>query len=81
MLFRSWGTVLQTHVPEDMVSRVASFDSLGVALFGPLGLVLAGPLTDAHGASSTAVMAAVIALVAGLAPLASRGVRNVERLA
>ena len=81
LTFTFWGTVLQTHVPEDMVSRVASFDSLGVALFGPLGLVLAGPLTDAHGASSTAVMAAVIALVAGLAPLASSGVRNVERLA
>jgi MFS family permease len=81
LTFTFWGTVLQTHVPQDMVSRVASFDSLGIALFGPLGLVLAGPLTDAHGASSTAVMAAAIALTAGLAPLLSRGVRNVERVA
>lgn len=79
LTFTFWGTVIQTHVPEDVVSRVGSFDALGVALFGPLGLLIAGPLTDAHGASSTAVMAGAVALLAGLAPLASRGVRSVER--
>lgn len=79
LTFTFWGTVIQTHVPEDVVSRVGSFDALGVALFGPLGLLIAGPLTDAHGASSTAVMAGAVALIAGLAPLASSGVRSVER--
>ncbi|MEY3690462.1 MAG: hypothetical protein RJB57_117 [Actinomycetota bacterium] len=81
LTFTFWGTVLQTHVPDDMVSRVGSFDALGVALFGPLGLVLAGPLVDAHGAPTTAVLAACVALTAATVPLANRGVRNVERLA
>lgn len=79
LTFTFWGTVIQTHVPEELVSRVGSFDALGVALFGPLGLVIAGPLTDAHGPSSTAVMAAAVALLAGLVPLLSSGVRSVER--
>ena len=79
LTFTFWGTVLQTHVPEDVVSRVGSFDALGVALLGPVGLLVAGPLTDSFGASSTGVMAAALALAAGVAPLASRGVRNVER--
>lgn len=81
LTFTFWGTVLQTQVPEDMVSRVASFDALGVAMFGPLGLVIAGPLTDTHGASFTAVMAACVALLAAVVPLANRGVRSVGRAA
>lgn len=78
--FTWWGTTLQTHVPEDVISRVGSFDALGVALFGPVGLVIAGPLVDSIGASSTAVIVGVIALVAGTAPLAFRSVRGVETL-
>ncbi|MEY2711090.1 MAG: hypothetical protein RL487_873, partial [Actinomycetota bacterium] len=66
-------------VPEEVVSRVGSFDALGVALLGPIGLLVAGPLTDSFGASSTGVMAAALALAAGVAPRASRGVRGVER--
>ena len=81
LTFTFWGTVLQTQVPEDMVSRVGSFDALGVALFGPLGLVIAGPLVDAHGASTTAVLAACVALAAALVPLSNRGVRGVTRAA
>ena len=81
LTFTFWGTVLQTQVPEDMVSRVGSFDALGVALFGPLGLVIAGPLVDAHGASTTAVLAACVALAAALVPLSNRGVRSVGRAA
>ena len=79
LTFTFWGTSLQTQVPEDMVSRVGSFDALGVALFGPLGLVIAGPLVDAHGPSTVAVLAACVALVAALVPLANRGVRSVGR--
>lgn len=79
LTFTFWGTVLQTQVPEEMVSRVGSFDSLGVALFGPLGLVIAGPLVDAHGASTVAVLAAVLALAASVVPLSNRGVRSVGR--
>ena len=81
LTFTFWGTVLQTHVPDDMVSRVGSFDALGVALFGPLGLVLAGPLVDAHGAPTVAVLAACVALAAALVPLANRGVRGVTQAA
>ncbi|NBR01431.1 MAG: hypothetical protein EBT97_13500, partial [Actinobacteria bacterium] len=61
LTFTFWGTVLQTHVPGDVVSRVGSFDALGVALLGPVGLLVAGPLTDSFGASSTGVMAAALA--------------------
>lgn len=78
--FTWWGTTLQTHVPEDVISRVGSFDALGVALFGPVGLVLAGPLVDSIGASSTSVIVGVVALLAGTAPLAFGSVRRVESL-
>ena len=76
--FTWFGTTLQTQVPEDVISRVGSFDALGVALFGPVGLVFAGPLVDSIGASTTSTIAGVVALVSGAAPLVFASVRRLE---
>jgi len=38
---------LQTHVPEHLVSRIASVNMLGCLVAVPLGLGLAGPLAQA----------------------------------
>ena len=76
--FTWFGTTLQTQVPEDVISRVGSFDALGAALFGPVGLVFAGPLVDSIGASKTSTIAGVVALVSGAAPLVFASVRRLE---
>ena len=39
-------SVLQTHVPEHLVSKVASVNLLGSLSAVPLGLALAGPLAE-----------------------------------
>jgi predicted MFS family arabinose efflux permease len=76
--FTWFGTTLQTQVPEDVISRVGSFDALGAALFGPVGLVIAGPLVDSVGASTTSTVAGIVALVSGVAPLVFASVRRLE---
>lgn len=78
LTFTWWGTTIQTHVPKDVISRVGSFDALGVALFAPLGLTIAGPFVDAFGATSASLAVGVVALIAGTAPLAFGSVRRVE---
>lgn len=72
-------TVTQTHVPEDVLSRVNSFNELSIALFAPLGLAVAGPLVDSVGAPAAALGAAILVIVAVSIPLFSGEVRSLER--
>ena len=57
------GTTLQTHVPEHLVSRVASVNLLGALAAVPLGLALAGPLAAATSSQAVLTTGACCALI------------------
>jgi predicted MFS family arabinose efflux permease len=62
-----WDTVVQREVPQELLSRVRSFDILGAALFRPVGLGLAGFLAGAMNARSSLLLAAVLTMFATFA--------------
>ena len=62
-----WGTVLQAHVPLDMLGRVASLDFFVSIAFMPLSVGLVG-------AVSAAVAPGALFVAAGMVPLALAGV-------
>ncbi|WP_408924380.1 hypothetical protein ACKFRU_10245 [Corynebacterium tuberculostearicum] len=59
-----WGTVLQEHVPLEMLGRVASLDFFISIAFMPLSIALTGLL-------SRHIAAASLFIAAGLVPLAT----------
>jgi MFS family permease len=75
-----WDTVLQQHVPRDVISRVSSYDWMISLVFMPLGYTLAGPLADAIGRDATLVAAAALSASANLGVLLLPSVRNLPRL-
>jgi MFS family permease len=75
-----WDTMLQQHVPRDVVSRVSSYDWLVSLVFMPLGYTLAGPLADAIGRDRTLLAAAALSALANVGVLALPSVRNLPRL-
>lgn len=52
-----WDLSMQQHVPEQMLSRVYSYDVLGSLMFIPVGQIAAGPLVAAFGAEKTLLVA------------------------
>ncbi|MFH9790416.1 MFS transporter [Streptomyces anulatus] len=75
-----WSTSLQVHVPNDVLSRISSYDALGSYILGPVGLAVAGPLAERFG--PTPVLIACGALTAGatVAALSSSQVRSLPAL-
>jgi len=71
-----WLTALQQRVPRESLSRVNSYDALGSMMFGPIGLALAGPLVAVIGLHTTFILGAVIAMIAVVATLLFRSVRQ-----
>jgi predicted MFS family arabinose efflux permease len=66
-----WESALQANVPEEKLSRVASFDWLGSIALRPMGLVMAGPIAAAVGTDAELWgIAAVVVL--GVSALVSR---------
>lgn len=59
-----WSTVVQQNIPDELLSRVNSYDSFGQFVLGPLGMLFAGPLALAFGTQVTMVSAAALSLVA-----------------
>ena len=75
-----WETMMQQHVPPDVLSRVSSYDWLVSLVFMPLGFTLAGPLADAIGLDTTLIAAAIVSATANLGVLLVPSVRNLRRL-
>lgn len=69
-------TALQTHVPREALSRIASYDAAGAYTLGPLGTMLAGPLSEAIGESGALYGAGALMILAVITTLASRSVRR-----
>lgn len=70
-----WDTALQQEVPEDKLSRVASYDALGSFALMPLGLAIAGPISELVGVRATLMGGACINIAAIVAVLSLRDVR------
>jgi MFS-type transporter involved in bile tolerance (Atg22 family) len=74
----AWDTALQDHIPHHLLARVASWDILTSFVGMPVGNALAGPLADRFGTHVVLLGAAAVLLVAGLAPVALRGTRDLR---
>ena len=77
--FTLWETSMQEHVPEQAISRVASYDMLISVGLMPVGTFLAGPVAEAAGLQATLVGMSVIGVASALACLASPSVRRLTR--
>jgi Transmembrane secretion effector len=73
-----WGTLMQTHVPGELLGRVASLDWFVSTSLVPISFALTGPVSGAIGVQSTLVLAGVIACTVTLAFLQVPGVRDLE---
>ena len=71
-----WDTSLQTHIPNDALARISSYDALGSFVLGPLGLVAVGPVAAALGVTPTLIGACAILTAATIMPLLTSAVRD-----
>ncbi|MGW4379228.1 MFS transporter [Kitasatospora sp. NPDC004531] len=76
LCFVLWETSLQVHIPEQVLSRVSSYDHLIAVALMPLGLILAGPLSDGIGVHRTLFGMTALAVPAALLLLALPSVRR-----
>ncbi|MFS8199379.1 MFS transporter [Streptomyces sp. CWNU-52B] len=68
-----WTTTLQREIPEEVISRVSSYEWFGSLAFAPLGLLAAGPLASAVGTGpALAGCSALIVAATALALLSPR---------
>jgi MFS family permease len=72
----AWETSMQQHIPAGRLARVYSYDMLGSFLAIPIGQVAAGPVALRIGTEPTLLAAAGLVVVAVLAMVASRDVRQ-----
>ncbi|WP_198950562.1 MFS transporter [Kineosporia sp. A_224] len=75
----AWNLAVQEHVPEDMLSRVYSYDALGSFVAIPIGQLAAGPAALVLGTQHTILVAGAVYVVICLAVLGSRSVRDLQR--
>ncbi len=75
-----WDTALQTHIPNDVLSRVSAWDAIGSLVLIPAAYAVVGPLADAIGIEATLWICSGIVFVAISAQLLSREVRELPRL-
>jgi predicted MFS family arabinose efflux permease len=71
-----WYTALQREIPPGELSRVISWDYIGVLALQPLGQAAAGPVAAGLGVSATLYGSAALFAVLALAVLAIPAVRN-----
>ena len=64
-----WSTLLQVHVPPDLLSRVTAIDYLGSAAAGPIGTALVGTIAAAEGVRPTLIGATVVIVLSGFGGL------------
>lgn len=74
-----WDLSMQQHVPQEMLSRVYSYDALGSFVFMPIGQVAAGPIAVAIGTEQALLVGAGVIAVATIGMFAVPTVRNLER--
>jgi MFS family permease len=73
-----WQTTFQTQVPEEMLSRVASFSWFGALIAYPAGLAIAGPLAAAAGVRTVLVVVGCVIAVETVLLASAPSVRNLS---
>ncbi|MGW7049649.1 MFS transporter [Streptomyces avermitilis] len=73
-----WVTTIQREIPEDVLSRVSSYDWFGSLAFAPLGLLLAGPVAARIGVSHALAGCAALVPAATVAALLAPAVRTLR---
>jgi MFS family permease len=74
-----WATAIQREIPADKLSRVSSYNALGMRGLAPLGTAIAGPLATAFGTSAVlAVSGALVVLIPVLALLLLPEIRQMQ---
>jgi len=71
-----WSTALQTHVPNDILSRITSYDLLGSYALGPIGLSLVGWAAAAFGTEQVLLLCAGLCALATIAALSTQDIRR-----
>jgi hypothetical protein len=71
-----WETTQQRHVPDELLSRVSSYDWFGSLAAVPIGMLLWGPISDQIGVSEALTIAFVLQLSSILVLLAVREIRE-----
>lgn len=74
-----WSTTVQNSVPNEVLSRVRSWDLLGALTLAPVGLLIAGPVTDAAGTQTTAAGSGLLIMAVTALALLSPQVRTLRR--
>ncbi|MGC5565518.1 MFS transporter [Streptomyces sp. FR-108] len=73
-----WTTTLHREIPEEVISRVSSYEWFGSLAFAPLGLLAAGPLASAVGTGPALAGCAALVVTATVLALLSPQVRAVR---
>ena len=74
-----WESTFQANVPDDVLSRVSSYESLGSMAINPLGFALVGAVAAAFGAGPVIVVALLGQVLVRCALMASPAIRAVQR--
>ena len=78
IFFVLWMTTFQREIPQEMLSRVGSYDAFGSTVLAPLGLFFAGPFANWAGAEVALITAGVIVIGTNLASMSAPSVRSVR---
>ena len=73
-----WEALLQRHVPEKMLGRVASIDLLGNSLINPMAPIAAAALVGSIGPASTFIVAGAYAVLLATMGLVMSPLRRIE---
>ncbi|MEV7625144.1 MFS transporter [Actinoplanes sp. NPDC089786] len=74
----SWSTYLQLSLPDEVHSRVESYNTLGHLIPVPIGYLAGGAAVDHLGVTAVAAGLAVLGALAAAVPLASPAVRELR---
>ena len=74
-----WQTAYHEHIPNEILSRVTSYDALGSFVAIPVGTLLVGPLAAAFGVREVVVVSGIVYVAICALTLLSRSVRDLQR--
>lgn len=74
-----WTTAMHENVPNELQSRLWSYDAFGSFVAIPVGQLLVGPLASVFGAREVALAGGLVYIVVALGALASPQVRGLRR--